>query len=248
MQLKTLVVCVHALFLLLTISTVQGAPRLAIDQPDFDFGYVPHDARISHVFWLKSTGDDVLKIIKVVPGCGCTKAPIEKTELAAGDSTRLEVIFNTKGYRSKVTKSPRIETTEGTPHKKVSFTAHVVPPSESTYPIIITPFELDLSQSGEKTPNAIGFTIANVSEADLRIALVDHPEGYFDFEFPEIIRAGETAQGRLKLHEDTAEISFEKSITIELNDETNTRFTIPVKNGLQATDKEKRAQTSGRGN
>jgi len=46
----------------------QAAPRLKIDAGEFNFGYVPQNSKISHVFWLKSAGDDTLKILKVVPG------------------------------------------------------------------------------------------------------------------------------------------------------------------------------------
>lgn len=49
-------------------SGVKAAPRLVIDSSEFDFGFVPQNSKISHVFWLKSEGDDTLKILKVVPG------------------------------------------------------------------------------------------------------------------------------------------------------------------------------------
>lgn len=45
-----------------------AAPRLDIPDPEFDFGFVPQNAKISHVFWLHSAGTDTLKIVKVNPG------------------------------------------------------------------------------------------------------------------------------------------------------------------------------------
>ena len=45
-----------------------SAPRLTINEPQFDFGFIPQHSKVSHVFWLHSTGDDELKILKVVPG------------------------------------------------------------------------------------------------------------------------------------------------------------------------------------
>lgn len=45
-----------------------AAPRLTMPETSFDFGSVPQNAKISHVFWLHSTGDDSLKIVQVVPG------------------------------------------------------------------------------------------------------------------------------------------------------------------------------------
>ena len=48
--------------------TALSAPRLTIPETHFDFGFVPQHSKISHTFWLFSTGDDELKILKVVPG------------------------------------------------------------------------------------------------------------------------------------------------------------------------------------
>lgn len=50
------------------VSGTMAAPRLTIDGASFNFGYVPQNSAVSHVFWLQSTGDDTLKIIKVQPG------------------------------------------------------------------------------------------------------------------------------------------------------------------------------------
>ncbi len=56
------------LVVLLMLGTAFAAPRLTIPETDFNFGNVPQNAKISHIFWLHSTGDDSLKILKVVPG------------------------------------------------------------------------------------------------------------------------------------------------------------------------------------
>jgi hypothetical protein len=45
-----------------------GAPRMTIPQAEFDFGFVPQNSSISHVFWIHSNGDDSLKIVSVQPG------------------------------------------------------------------------------------------------------------------------------------------------------------------------------------
>jgi len=53
---------------LLFASVAIAAPRLTIPVTEFNFGFVPQNSTISHKFWLVSTGDDTLKILKVVPG------------------------------------------------------------------------------------------------------------------------------------------------------------------------------------
>ena len=48
--------------------SVSAAPQMSLREDSFDFGYVPQNSKISHIFWLKSVGTDSLKILKVVPG------------------------------------------------------------------------------------------------------------------------------------------------------------------------------------
>lgn len=43
-------------------------PQLTIEEPEFVFGYAPQHSKVSHVFWLKSTGSDTLRILSVRPG------------------------------------------------------------------------------------------------------------------------------------------------------------------------------------
>ena len=47
---------------------VTAAPRLVMPETNFNFGYVPQNAKITHEFWLYSKGEDSLHILKVVPG------------------------------------------------------------------------------------------------------------------------------------------------------------------------------------
>jgi hypothetical protein len=60
------------LFLLIYLFAFAGPlaaqPKLSIPDSIFDFGFSPQNAKISHKFWLHSTGTDSLKIIKISPG------------------------------------------------------------------------------------------------------------------------------------------------------------------------------------
>lgn len=68
-QLTTMkrIACVGAAALFLATGAAAG-PQMTIHRSTFDFGYAPQNAKLSYPFWLHSTGDDSLKIIKVVPG------------------------------------------------------------------------------------------------------------------------------------------------------------------------------------
>ncbi|MBU0982710.1 MAG: hypothetical protein KKA42_02500 [candidate division Zixibacteria bacterium] len=149
--------------------------------------------------------------------------------LAVGDSTRLEIIFSTKRYTNRITKRPRIETNEGPPDKNVTIISQVVRRPDSTYPVIVKPYKLDVSQFGEKVRDEMKFTLTNVSETNLTVTLVDEPYGYATVQLPEVIEAGKSAEGIIHLNADALDQSFEKSFTFELDDEQTSRFTVPVK-------------------
>ena len=54
--------------LVILASGLQAAPKMTIPVNEFDFGYAPQHSKLSHTFWLYSTGTDSLKILKVKPG------------------------------------------------------------------------------------------------------------------------------------------------------------------------------------
>ena len=65
-QVKRLAVMLLGIFVF--AGAASAAPRLTIPVGEFDFGFVPQNSSISHVFWLHSSGEDSLKIVRVSPG------------------------------------------------------------------------------------------------------------------------------------------------------------------------------------
>ncbi len=230
---KTFIAIALTAGLFLTAIPTEAAPKLEIAAPEFDFGYVPQNSKISHKFTLHSAGDDSLRIIKVIPGCGCTKTPLEKSELAPGEKTDLEVIFSTGRYGSRVTKRPKIQSNVEKQVDVVIIHANVVKRPDSTQPVIIKPYKLDISQFGDKARNEMKFTITNVSDSDLNVRLIDLPKDLFEVTLAENIAAGKTAEGLLKLRPEALETPFEKSFTFECDDTETSRFTVPVKRAVK---------------
>lgn len=56
------------LFFVLLISQAMAQPKMFLAEDSFDFGFAPQNSKISHTFWIKSVGDDSLKILNVKPG------------------------------------------------------------------------------------------------------------------------------------------------------------------------------------
>jgi hypothetical protein len=209
-------------------SPVTALPKMLLPQEEYNFGFVPQDSKVSHVFWIKSVGEDSLIIINVKPGCSCTQAPLAKKELAVGDSTELEIIFSTGKNIGKATKRPTITTNEGPPSRNVTISCDVVRALDSTYPLIIKPYRLFVSKADTIEIDEARFTIRNISDQDLGVTVTGQPFGYFQLTIPKMVQAGQTADCRLKINPKYLAEPFEKSITLELTDTSKTRFTIPV--------------------
>jgi hypothetical protein len=92
-----------------------------------------------------------------------------------------------------------------------------------------------MDEAGSLIAEGAEFKITNVSDEDMEIRLIYTPNGYFDLELPEFLKSGETAQCRASIRDDFKEDNFEKSITIEVGDELNSRFTIPVTQRVTAS-------------
>ncbi|MFH1701520.1 MAG: hypothetical protein ABIE07_13150 [Candidatus Zixiibacteriota bacterium] len=67
---RKLLISVFLTILLMALisSQAMAVPKMLLPETSFDFGFVPQDCKVSHVFWIKSVGDDSLKILDVKPG------------------------------------------------------------------------------------------------------------------------------------------------------------------------------------
>jgi hypothetical protein len=208
---------------------VLAGSQLVVKPTEYDFGYIPQNSKVAFSFWLHSAGDADLKIARVLPGCGCTRAPLEKDVVAPGDSARLEIIFDSGRYMNRVVKRPGIYVEgESEPHL-VTISSFVVPPTDSTSLIKLKPYKLDISQYGETVRDRGTISLTNLTAEDLELTLVCGPEGYGKLSLPEKVKAGGTVKVELVLDEAVLGESFEKSFTFELSDEHHSRYTVPVR-------------------
>ena len=167
--------------------------------------------------------------------------------LPVGDSAKLEIIFDTRTYKSKVSKKPKIQTNEGPPDKRVTITATITPRPDSTYPIRIVPYKVDLSQFSDKVIDKAEFVITNVSEEPLDISMIAFAQDYFSVKLPDKVKPGETVSGIIKINDDYLAKSFNKSFTIELSDPQSSRFTVPIKRTIRTPGNQDRVKIIKKG-
>lgn len=213
-------------------STVAG-PELTISEEVFDFGYIPQNSKVSHVFWLHNTGDQELRIAQVIPGCGCTQAPLDKQLVPPGDSAKLEIIFSSKLYFDRVVKKPAIEL-EGFPDPRyVEISSFVISRPDSAFPLKLEPFKLDISQYGEAVRDRAKFSMTNVSNQELAVTIIAPPDEFGVLTMPSKIGPGETVEAELVLKPERLGEELAKSFTFQVNDEHSSRYTIPIRRKLK---------------
>jgi len=128
------------MFLLTSFSFAQiFAPKIILQQEEYDFGDITSGEKVSHVFVITNGGGDLLKLADVRPSCGCTAALPEKNELAPGESTNLNVTFNSEGRMGKQKKLIRIDCNDPEkPEVVLTITGNVIltDDGKSSYPVI----------------------------------------------------------------------------------------------------------------
>jgi len=216
---------------------IAAEPRLEVPETNFDFGYAPQDATISHVYWLRNVGTDTLRITDVRPGCGCTKAPLKKKELGPGDSTDVEVIFSTGHYSSHVQKTASIISNAPGQAPPLTFTAHPVSDPDSIGMFSIMPPQLDLDTTrpdSQKKPWEYEVAVKNKSSGPFALKVVSAPDRFIKVDVPKgEIEPGNDEAIRIKIASEAADTLFTKSFTIEASDAAKTRYTFPIKKSMR---------------
>jgi len=215
------------LFLIVTISVAGFAqlmgPKLLVQPTMHDFGEITQGDKVRHVFILTNNGGDFLLIEKVQASCGCTAAEPEKNELAPGESTNLEVIFNSAGRHGAQKKNITIKSNDSiNPLVKLTITATVVNSDnpESKVPALYFP-ETKHDFGSVKEGNVVEYTFkfSNNGKATLKIKDVRTSCGCTAaLVSSEKLEPG--AEGTIKVELDTKNRNgkMSRTITIQSND------------------------------
>lgn len=208
---------------------VSTEAQIKVLNDSFNFGKTTQHAKMIHKFWLRATGDEPVRITRVIPGCGCTKMPLPDSVIAPGDSLPLTIIFDTKTFRGNIVKRPYFMTDADDERRFLKIYAEALIHPEDAMPVVIQPTKVDVSQFGELPRRRASFNIVNKSDQDLKIRSVGVGYESFDLDLPGKVKAGETVTAKIVVHEDRMETEFEESITIELDDDLLSRYTISVR-------------------
>ncbi|MGB5849311.1 MAG: DUF1573 domain-containing protein [Ignavibacteriaceae bacterium] len=215
------------LLIIVSLSSLSFAqlmgPKLVTQQDEHDFGDIKQGEKVTHVFVIINSGGDLLTIKSVKASCGCTAALPEKNELAPGESTNLNVTFNSAGRLGKQKKLIRIESDDpDNPQVIVTIKGNVVlsDAESSTYPVLnFGETQHDFGKVDEGKVVEYTFKFANGGKSTLKIKDIKTSCGCTAaLVSSEVLKPGE--QGTLKVELDTSNRKgkMSRTITIESND------------------------------
>jgi len=88
-----------------TEEQLANAPKLVFENENFNFDTVAQRSKVKHSFVFTNDGKSELIIRKTKSSCGCTATNPEKTHLQPGESSQIDIVFNTAGRKGKQHKS-----------------------------------------------------------------------------------------------------------------------------------------------
>lgn len=214
--------------LLLLTTAAWAGPQFEIVNPTMVFGKVSQNKTLTTDFWIKSIGDEELKINVLWGGCGCTDIPLSDSTLDPGDSLQCRVTFSTGRFQGLTTKRPAVGTNASESITRLSIVADVVVDVESQWPAVLRPELLDVSQFGEKTRRIGKFHLENRSDEDLKVFVSDSAMKSFEVRIDDKVKAGETIEGRIRVRDEALESNFNESVTLRLEGKEEYWYTLPI--------------------
>lgn len=90
--------------------TGEALPEIKFDEEVYDFGPITQGEKVSHAFTFKNVGDKNLIISGASGSCGCTVPEWPKEPIRPGQSSRINVVFNSEGKSGMMEKTVTIVT------------------------------------------------------------------------------------------------------------------------------------------
>ncbi len=90
---------------MMALAVAAPAGKLEVSQSMISYGILEEGPPVIKRIVLANRGSDILKIANVTTSCACTSTALGKRSLAPGESTELEITYNTFKYAGKFDKS-----------------------------------------------------------------------------------------------------------------------------------------------
>lgn len=157
--------------------------------------------------------------------------PLSKRYVAVGDSTEVSIGLKVGRSARKLSKSPRVSTSDPDQGDlTIRLEAQVVASFDSTTPATIHPQRIHIPP--DKREAEFMLVIKNVSDGIIEPRIVSEQPGVLNINLPEgPIGPGEERAIYITVDEDFDKLAYKTSFTMDMSDAALTRYTIPVEIG-----------------
>lgn len=100
-------------------------PKLEFEQIHHDFGKLIQGEKVSFTYKFKNTGNAMLVISSVIPGCNCTVAQFTQTPVASGESGSVTINFNSETKKGLVNSTIIVQANTYPTETRLTFSANV---------------------------------------------------------------------------------------------------------------------------
>ncbi len=151
------------------------APKVVVDQTDYDFGALDMAAKGSHDFLFRNAGDAPLKLVSGGTSCRCTLSELGQEEIPPGGSTKVAITWKPMDKTGPYQQTAKILTNDpARPQVTLSISGRI------TVAVQLSPTELVFS----------GATSGETSSATARlVCYLDQPLGVLGHEWSEAATA-----------------------------------------------------------
>lgn len=167
---------------------------------------------------------------------------MKKKSLGPGDSTVVELTFNTKNYKTMVKKNATIYSNDlANSQSKIYVSAKAYVKQDTTLPISWAPDKINFTNKERE------FEIIITNKSDKELTLETISDGYGGLHMKvknDRIMPGEETKIEFKWTDGFQKEHFERSMTFVASGDSKTRFTVPfVVQGTDPTPKKSKAKT-----
>ena len=149
-----------------SISTSEQHPAIVFDNSDFNFGQIYKGQKVEHIYKFENRGNDILKIKKVKPSCGCTAVILTNKTIPPGETGEIKTTFNSGTYRGNIKKSITVSSNDpNTPNHRLTISGQIIE-DISIKPVKINFGSIFLDKDTDKT---VTVTIKSQTEPDFKI-------------------------------------------------------------------------------
>ncbi len=202
-------------------------PKLAIQNPEHNFGEIKKGSTAQHSFTVKNEGGADLEIKNVVPACGCTASDFTKI-IPPGKEGKITLTFNSAGFNGAIAKRADVYTNDPERPQLSLMISMIIAGEDALRGSKVGPFVIgpsnEWSGRAAKGSSASGMvTITNTSQGPVNITKLD-PNGTAFNANLQTLEAGKrysvgfttSATLALGLHKQTIKLTTDSKETPEL--------------------------------